>query len=372
MNSNKQKEEGYKPIIKTPKEIKESTLRVIRAEASGHQLGLKTRFASLNRGLGKYFRFKQVYSFAGPSGHGKSTLLNILLQDFLNPELNGDCYYDYIICHHGFEMPPEDEELRKVSGKMKVSYNYLLSSEFNGTGYNTLTNEQIEEIRKVLEEDDNSPIYYFDQPCELKFFAENIRAAIVDYKQRVFNDKPRLTKLYAKIRRQHPDREILDPEEPDHIPTPKVVMTLDHTLLITPSRGEELLQTMSNLGKTSIALKKKGYLIIFVTQFNNNIEKSERIRTPEMQFPIKSDLYAQGEVFNACDGVFTIYQPILAGIRYYGPDQYDSLDLVHLQALKMRFGKVGSIWLRNELNQGSLTDYPRDEREAKKKSNNKT
>lgn len=118
-NQNKQQQASYIPKIKTPKEVKETTLEIIRAEASGHQLGLKTRFGALNRGLGKYFRFKQVYSFAGPSGHGKSTLLNILIQDFLNPEINMEnCYHDYIICHHCFEMTPEDEELRKVSGKM--------------------------------------------------------------------------------------------------------------------------------------------------------------------------------------------------------------------------------------------------------------
>lgn len=365
----------YVPVIKTPREVKEATLRIIKDEASGHQLGLRTRFSSLNRGLGKYFRFKQVYSFAGPSGHGKSTLLNILIQDFLNPELNRDnCYYDYIICHHGFEMTPEDEELRKVSGKMKVSYNYLLSSEFNGKtqSYNTLDQSQIEDIKKVLEEDDSSPIYYFDEPCELANFAINIKAAIADYKVRVFNDKERLSKLYTKLRKQHPNLEILDPLEPDHIPSPKIVMTLDHTMLIKPAKDEyDLLQTMRNLAKTAISLKKKGYLVLFLNQFNNNIEKSERLRTPEMQFPIKSDVYAQGEIFNACDGVFTIYQPLLAGIQWYGIDQYLTVGLVHLQALKMRFGKVGSVWLRNMLNEGNFGDIPREELIASKRENKK-
>ena len=62
--------------------------------------------------------------------------------------------------------------------------------------------------------------------------------------------------------------------------------------------------------------------------------------------------------YNACDGVFTIHQPELMGILYYGKNQYKTENLVHLQVLKMRFGNVGSVWLQNNLEKGVFINYP--------------
>ena len=356
----------YIPVIKTPSEVAVKALQTVKEESEGKQLGLKTRFPGLNIAVGKYFRFKQVYSVSGLSGHGKSILLNMLIQDFLNPELNlGKCVYDYIICHHSFEMNPEDEELRKASTKLGVSYNHLLSSEYNklNNSYNTISNEELNKLEEVLKQDINKPIYYFDEPCELKHIAMNIVAAIQKYKNNLFNNKALLFEYCQKR-----GINFTDIKSPDDIPNPKVVITIDHTLLLKQAETEkDILHTMRNLAKTAIALKKKGYLVIFIGQFNNNIEKYERIKQPEVQYPIKSDIYAQGEIYNACDGVFTIYQPELAGILYYGKNRLLTHKLVHLQVLKMRFGRVGSIWLKNELERGLLTQLDFDKLVAEAK-----
>ena len=61
------KEEVYIPKIKTPKEVIHNALEIVKAEASGEQLGLKTRYFKLNIALGKYFRFRQVYAIAALS-----------------------------------------------------------------------------------------------------------------------------------------------------------------------------------------------------------------------------------------------------------------------------------------------------------------
>jgi hypothetical protein len=100
------------------------------------------------------------------------------------------------------------------------------------------------------------------------------------------------------------------------------------------------------------------YFIFLLEDICCNIARAERIKTPEMQYPIKSDIYAQGEIYNACDGVFTIHQPELMGILYYGKNQYKTENLVHLQVLKMRFGNVGSVWLQNNLEKGVFINYP--------------
>lgn len=359
MNSNTRPD--YIAQVKTPKLIAEQAIRTVKEEATGRQLGLRTRYPRLNIAIGKYFRFKQVYAIAGLSGHGKSYFLNVLIQDFLNPRLNlGICVHDYIICHHSFEMNPEDEELRKASSKIGVSYNHLLSSEYEGGGYNQLNEEQIKQLERVLAEDVNKPLYYFDNPCELKDLATNVVAAIKVYKEELFADKERLVSYCVKK-----SIDINTITSIDKIPNPKVVITIDHTLLLKQAKDEkDILHTMRNLAKTAIALKKKGYLVLFVGQFNNGIERLERVKYPEVHYPTKSDIYAQGEIFNACDGVFTIHQPELLGILRYGKNQYVTKLLVHLQVLKMRFGSVGSIFFKNELDRGMFTEYDMEELRA--------
>lgn len=371
MSSDKEKDK-YIPKIKTPKEVIQNAISIIKAEASGEQLGLKTRYSGLNIALGKYFRFRQVYAIAGLSGHGKSTMLNSWIQDFLNPELNlGKCKYPYILAHHCFEMSPEDEELRKASAKLRVSYNHLLSSQFNKESgkYNSLSQQEIQDVEDVLTADVDKPLYYFDEPCELSQIGQNIVAAIDHYRVKLFHDKELLKGYLEHYARATDNRVVLtvdDINDPGDIPRPKVVLLIDHTLLLKQAKDEyDILQTMRNLSKTSIMLKKKGYMVFFVGQFNNNIEKTDRIRTPELHYPIKSDIYAQGEIYNACDGVFTIHQPELMNILYFGKNQYATTNLVQLQALKMRFGSVGTIWLKNALDRGIFVNYPKDELKSK-------
>lgn len=348
----------YIPKIKTPLEVAQRALLTVKEEAQGAQLGLRSRFPKLNIAVGKYFRFKQVYALAGLSGHGKSYLLNLLLQDFLNPLLNlGVCEHDYILCHHSFEMNPEDEELRKASSKLGVSYNHLLSSEFKGSGYNTITEKEMLALEKTLYEDIDKPLYYFDEPCELIQLAANVKAAVNKYKVELYHNREKLSNFVLRK-----GIKITDIISPESIPNPKVVITIDHTLLLKQAKDEkEILHTMRNLAKVAILLKKKGYLVIFVGQFNNNIERIERIKNQEVHYPIKSDIYAQGEIYNACDGVFTIYQPELAGILKYGKNGYNTQGLIHLQVLKMRFGQVGSIWFKNELDKGIISEYDMEE-----------
>ena len=97
-SNNTPEQDVYVPVIKTPRTVAKNTIEMIKAEATGFQLGLKSRFGRLNVAIGKYLRFRHVYFIAGLSGHGKSTLLNHTIQDFVNKHLNlGHCIYEYII-----------------------------------------------------------------------------------------------------------------------------------------------------------------------------------------------------------------------------------------------------------------------------------
>lgn len=327
---------GYIPVLKTKKDISKIVIDRINAERSGKQLGLKTRFSHLNIALGKYVRFSQVILIAGLSGHGKSTLLNMLLDDFLNKDLNKDFKEDVIIVHNSFEMPPDDEVLRTISSKLNRSHLSLLSAEWHKGNaekqtqgyYNRVTDEEVEQIRAVLTEDEDKNHYFFDEATTVSGLIANRNAALAYYKE------------------MNPDK-----------PRPKVVNALDHSLLVIGDKGDNTLEIMSKIGRAAIALKKRGDLTLIVGQLNNNIESPERIKNADLQYPIKSDIYAQGQLYNACDVVLVGHQPEMLGIIEYGKNKLSTALLFHLQALKQRFGKAGSIWLQNQLHRGQLVQF---------------
>jgi hypothetical protein len=81
---------------------------------STDQAGLRCRWEKINKALLGSWRFNNVYLLAGASGHGKSFILNMLHQDFCNPELNSEFKKPFLILHFCFEMSASDEVLKKV------------------------------------------------------------------------------------------------------------------------------------------------------------------------------------------------------------------------------------------------------------------
>lgn len=332
--------DDYVPIIKTRQIINIEAKSRINQERSGKQLGLKSRFGGLNICLGKYFRFGQVTLIAGMSGHAKSALLNMLLEDFKNKELNKAFTEDLIIIHNTFEMLPVDEVLRTISNKAEKSHLNLLSAEWNKTlnKYNTISNDEYEYISKLIDETEDDDHYYFEEPTNISGLLKNILAGIKYYQEK-----------YNK----------------SETVFPKVVVALDHTLLLNPDKNESNLDLMARLGKTAVWLKKRGYMVLLVGQFNGEIEAPERIKNNQLHFPSKKDIYAQGQLYNACDNVLTIHMPEKLGILLYGLNMLVSNGLIHLQIIKQRFGEIGSVWLKNELNKGKMTPYTPESRKTK-------
>lgn len=318
----------YIPKLKTRKDINEEAKQIINNERSGKQLGLLCRFNRLNIAMGKYFRFKQVTTIAGLSGHGKSTLLNMILADFLDKRLNSLFTHPVIIIHNTFEMLPVDEVIRNVGSKTGKSHFNLLSSEFTNGQYNTISEEEFASISKVLDDDDDRDHYYFDEPTNVMGLVKNVNTSISHFQQKYNTNK-----------------------------VPQVVFALDHSLLVDGEKGENVIDTITRLSKLAVVLKKKGYMVFIIGQLNGNIEATERLKNPLVQYPIKSDIYAQAQIYNASDNVLIIHQPELLGIQEYGVNKLVTTGLVHLYVIKQRFGRIGSIWLKNELHEGRLIQF---------------
>lgn len=337
---------------KTPKQATEEAREKVIAERSGEQYGLKTTFNELNIGMGKYFRFANVNLYGGLSGHGKSYLINKLNKDFQDPVLNKDINFIPIILHFGFEMSASDEVLRNVASDLEVSYQHLLSSQYNkeDKNYNVITDSEFSRIEECFKAYENRNILYFETPSNIKLMYATVVSLSKHYNALALNKaKQNNTKIKPY----------------------KFIVNVDHTLLVDVLDEKSTLDLMANVGKYAILMRKElGCMVNLIGQLNNNIEDVRRLTTPTLHYPQKSDIYAQGQLFNACDNVFIIHQPQLLKISYYGKYKYPTAKLVHLIKIKSRHGNVGSIWFLNMLHKGKLICIDINEHIKKLKENN--
>ena len=331
--------EKFVPKFKKRLEVKQEALKAIKLGRSSVKTTLKTRYRYLNIAMGKGFSFKKIVLIAGPSGHGKSKLLNDLLNDFNNPKINSNLGisatnsqpYTIITIHFCFEMLPSDEILREESSNLGVSYSNLLGLEFNGetNKYNNVDIETVEALEEKYKVDDNPNYYYFEDTCTVPHLYACVKAVIVDYKNREGLDDTFTDEQGVKHR-------------------PKFIVAIDHSLLLDTIGKEDVLSMMSTLGKMAIRFKKMGFLTIIVGQFNGNIESTERIRNPNLHFPMKSDIYAQAQVYNACDTVMSTYMPELIGLTSYTSENYLVSNVLNLSLIKNRCLNIGQLWFRTE------------------------
>jgi len=332
--------------VTSKEQATQQALEVIQAERTGKQLGLLTRFPAFNIAMRKYLRFNTVNLWAGLSGHGKSYLLNLITEDCLDYlEQNGLNYnIDFIpvVLQFCFEMSSHTEILRSCANDLGFNYNHLLSSHYdkNTKTYNRLTDEELVVVEAYMKYYRRKSILFFETAGNINLIYNTVAHYVRGYnaKNEAWN-------------RANPDK-------PPRIF--KFIINLDHTLLVERLGEKDALELMANIGKIAIRIRKEfGAMVNLVGQLNNNIENTDRILKPALHSPIKSDIYAQGQLYNACDSVFTIHQPSLLGIKQYGINKKDTRGLMHLQVLKARHGSIGNIWLLNLLSEGKIIPYPK-------------
>ena len=308
-------------------EIADDALAVVAKERSGEQLGLYTDLELLNRSMGKYFRFNTVNLWAGLSGHGKSYMLNQLNRSFLDLNLNGGFGFKVVVLQFCFEMSAVNEILRACAADLGMSYSTLLSSQYDkeSKGYNTLSDEDFARVTNFLNHYKSKNIIFIENSGNVGMIYNTVKHIVTGMKGK----NPAINF--------------------------KFVVNIDHTLLIDKLGERDLLELMLNTGKLAIQLRKHFECMVnLVGQLNNNIESVPRITNKALHYPQKSDIYAQGQIYNACDNVYVIHQPQLLKIAEYGMLKYPTKDLIHLSKLKSRHGIVGNIWLKDNLSEGKI------------------
>ena len=301
--------------IKPQTAILNETHRDITDGRDGKDVVLKSRWNALNKAMLGGFRFNNNILIAGPSGHGKSYMLNMLRDDFTS-ELNSHVLDKIKILHFGWEMSASDEIVRTLVGKTRIPYEDILScfAKLDETKYQT--------IRNNLRDLADKPIYYVEKTGNKYDFMRTVYTFQQKFKEH------------------------------------RLIILMDHTLLTEYSDEDNEIKLIADLGRIFIKIRKDlRPLIIVLGQFNDKIEDPKRITTPILHYPRKTDIHGSKQLYHAVDTVLTCYQPSLVGIDSYGPKGYTTENLIAVHLLKMRKGQPGLIRLQADFANGTFMDW---------------
>ena len=293
--------------------VAQEAINYIEGRREHNIVSLKTRWGKLNKQCMGGIEPNTVYTIAGISGSGKSSMANSLTTDII--DLNPD--EDIIILNFSLEMVGFRQVGRTLSNKLRKTTSTLYSSEMD------LDDDTFRKVISVANSLKEYPIYFVDSPCTPMEVDQIIRS---------FYDS------YVKGTGKH------------------FVITYDHTLL-TKQVGSTL-DTMSELERVFIQIKKLPLTsVIQIAQMNRNIESSERINNPSSHYPMRSDLSSSDAIFQASDYVLVIHRPEILGIQEYGPNHLPTSNKIYLHVLKNRdAGKPCILEFENDLMYNNLIE----------------
>lgn len=293
--------------------VANEALNYIKARKEHNVISLATRWKKLNRCCMGGIEPNTVYTIAGISGSGKSSVANLIQTDLidLNPNM------DIVVLTFSLEMVGFRQIGRTLSNKLRRTTSDLYSSQQD------LDDDTYRKVINVSNQLKNYPIYFVDNPGS----PEQVRQTILS-----FYDK------YVKEQNKY------------------FVIIYDHTLLT--KRVGTTIETMSELQEVFIQIKKLPLTsIIQLSQMNRNIESPERINNSLAHYPMRSDLSSSDSIFQASDYVLVIHRPEILNIHEYGPDHLPTKNKVYIHILKNRdAGKPCILEFENDLMYNNLIE----------------
>jgi len=306
-------EQNLSNIIRPMSKVAQEAITYIAGRRDHSITSLKTRWNKFNRQCMGGIEPNTVYTIAGISGSGKSSMANELTTDIvdLNPQEN------IIILNFSLEMVGFRQVGRTLSSKLRKTTSTLYSSEKD------LDDETFRKVIAVSNQLKEYPIYFVDSPTT----PTQVKDIIYGFYEQ-----------YVKNTNKH------------------FIIIYDHALL-TKQVGS-IIETISELERVFIQAKKLPLTsIIQLAQMNRNIENSERINNPLSQYPMRSDLSSADAVFQGSDYVVVIHRPEILGIQEYGPNHLPTTNKVYMHILKNRdAGKPCILEFENDLMYNNLIE----------------
>ena len=306
-------EQNYCDVIRPMSVVAQEAVNYIAGRREHNITSLKTRWMKFNKQCMGGIEPNTVYTIAGISGSGKSSMANLIQTDIIDLNPNEDI----IVLTFSFEMVGFRQVGRTLSNKLRRTTSTLYSSETD------LDESTFKDVINVSNQLKKYPIYFVDNPSTPTQVNNIIRW---------FYDK------YVKDTNKH------------------FVIIYDHALL-TKQEGSTI-ETISELERVFIQAKKLPLTsVIQLAQMNRNIEQPERINNPLSHYPMRSDLSSSDSIFQASDYVLVIHRPEILNIQEYGPNHLPVNNKVYLHMLKNRdAGKPCILEFENDLMYNNLIE----------------
>lgn len=290
-------------------------LSYMDARRTGRTHSLSTKWVKFNNQCMGGIEPNSIYTFAGVSGSGKSSFLNMLESDLfeMNPKGN------FVVLSFNFEMLSSRQVGRKLSNILGKTTQQL----YSGLSYEKLSSDDLDKAVSAAEKIRKLPIYYVDLPGNV----EDIRTTILDFSNLEF------------------------------VKGKWLIITLDHTLLTKGKSGEKEREILANLQYMFMEMKKYNHnTVIQLSQMNREIESSERLSNPSMHFPTRRDIFGGESVFQASDYVIILHRPELLLIKAYGPAFWLVANKVYMHFLKNREGDLIVLSFENDFKHNRIVE----------------
>lgn len=306
-------EQNYCDVIRPISVVAQEAVNYIAGRREHNITSLKTRWTKFNKQCMGGIEPNTVYTIAGISGSGKSSMANLIQTDIIDLNPNEDI----IVLTFSLEMVGFRQVGRTLSNKLRRTTSTLYSSETD------LDESTFKDVINVSNQLKKYPIYFVDNPSTPTQVNNIIRW---------FYDK------YVKNTNKH------------------FVIIYDHALL-TKQEGSTI-ETISELERVFIQAKKLPLTsVIQLAQMNRNIEQPERINNPLSHYPMRSDLSSSDSIFQASDYVIVIHRPEILNIQEYGPNHLPVNNKVYIHMLKNRdAGKPCILEFENDLMYNNLIE----------------
>ena len=306
-------EQNYCDVIRPMSVVAQEAVNYIAGRREHNITSLKTRWKKFNKQCMGGIEPNTVYTIAGISASGKSSMANLIQTDIIDLNPNEDI----IVLTFSLEMVGFRQVGRTLSNKLRRTTSTLYSSETD------LDENTFKDVINVSNQLKKYPIYFVDNPSTPTQVNNIIRW---------FYDK------YVKNTNKH------------------FVIIYDHALL-TKQEGSTI-ETISELERVFIQAKKLPLTsVIQLAQMNRNIEQPERINNPLSHYPMRSDLSSSDSIFQASDYVLVIHRPETLNIQEYGPNHLPVNNKVYLHMLKNRdAGKPCILEFENDLMYNNLIE----------------
>ena len=302
----------------------QESLKYLQGRMTGQIKSLKTPWPKFDDALTDGIEWNTLNVIGGRPASGKTLIVEQIVRESfpLNPGEN------FRVLQFQFEMLARTSAIREYSSVVGKSYKYLCSAD------GKLSDADLQKCYDYAKSKVKYPIDVVETPCTVEEFKQIIGEYMAEHATYDSNGNMIL---------------------------PKVLITIDHSLLFKKAAYEKDKQDMlNNLGE-ALTLLKRQYPIAFIllSQLNRNIDNPERSEEGKYgNYILESDIFGSDAILQHADNLIGINRPAKQKIRFYGPDRYVIEDdrVIVLHFLKCRNGDTRLSFFRAEFEKMRLVE----------------